>query len=652
MLSTSEKWKDTINRDDRKCRAFLSLSGTIISDDLFDYKIKDTIYDDDFIGSFVKKRCDINVLNKQRKYNFDNQKIQVYAGLEYDDSTTEYLFLGTYIVTSATYDDVNYQSTLECYDLSTLFDVPYKNTVTYPCTVRQYLKACCDSCNIIMSDKSFNMEDVLLSSEPYLDDGSTYRDAIRQICKMCLSCGQIINDELVLTTVNRIDKTSDFTINDFFDLSTEAAIGPYNVLVLSRTPQEDNYVYPTPLPENPVEYRVENNVIIDKNRELYAPIMYNFINGLTFIPCSITLLKGRPEICSLDYFTFNDMEEIERQSIVFTHEFTFDGNFSSTISCTAKSQTQTNYKRAGTLTKRVQTTELWVDKAKGEIEALIRDMYEEDGIVNENYAKLLVDISNILLMVQNSGGNNLIKNSVGFAGTQEWDVSFNDDSSSVDTVTGTYLLENGISGGAFVLNGVKLSQQIIVSSDTFYSFSCKVSKKPLGSGYIKIYNQNDESQTWIKNLGSNEELSFEEIKFEKISITGTTLVVELYGEKETDLTITDSMLNKGELLSQWTQANGEILNVQVNITQKGVVVKSLQFEQNGQYTTITPLEFAGHAKVNGVDTVVFTVNGDTTIAERLRARKEIAMNPIKIVPITGTNNNGWAFVGDTGGEDL
>mgnify|MGYP001075855039 CR=1 FL=1 len=428
MLTTSDKWKENINRDDRQCRAYVSLSETIISDDLFNYKIKDSIYDEDFIGSFVKKRCDINVLNKQNKYDFDNKQLKVYAGLEYDDESSEYLFLGTYIVTTATYDNVNYQSTLECYDLSTLFDVPYKSSVTYPCTIRQYLKACCDACNITLSNKSFNMEDVVLNIEPYLDEGSTYRDAIRQIAKTCLSCAQIINDELVITTVLRTNKNSDFVLNDYFELSTEAPIGPYNVLTLSRTPQEDNYVYPIPLPENPIEYRIENDVIVDSNRELFAPIMYNFINGLTFIPCSITLLKGRPEICSLDYFTFNDMEEVERHSIVFTHEFVFDGNFSSTISCTSKSQTQTNYKRAGTLSKKIQTTELWVDKAKGQIEGLIKDSNEQGERINqiitdikgttqkiskneEDITTIKTTIDGLQIEFQKSG-NNLLRNTM------------------------------------------------------------------------------------------------------------------------------------------------------------------------------------------------------------------------------------------------
>lgn len=650
MLTVSERWKNTIERDDRKCRGYVTLDETVISDDLFSYKIKDSIYDEDFIGSFVKKRCDVEVLNKQRKYEFDNQKIKIFAGLEYDDDSTEYLNLGTYMVSTATYDDVNYSSKLECYDLSTLFDIPYKTQSTFPCTMRQYVSDICSYVGVALSTNPFNMQDVILTEEPYLSDGSTFRDAIRQICKTCLSCGQIIYDSLVITSVNRTDKSSDFTLSDYFDLTTEAAVGPYNVLTLSRTPQEDNYVYPQPLPSNPIEYRVENDVIVDKNRELYASIMYNFINGLTFIPCNITLLKGRPEICALDYFTFNDMEEVERNSIVFTHEFTFDGNFSSAISCTSKTQTQTNYRRAGTLTKRVQTTELWVDKAAGEIASLIQDMYAENGIVNTNYSKIEQTINQILMTVQSSGGNNLLLNSVGFAGEESWELS---KTGTVQETSSVDLQENTVSGGAFILNSSSITQRVTVKANAsdaseddkqYYSFSCKIRKGAESSGIIRIYNDEEEYVIPLDEIAQ---------EYTEFSLKGLLPKMNYYNVElksiSGEILFSDNMLNMGNITTQWTQANGEILNTQVNITNNGITIKSIQFDNNGQYTVISPLEFSGYAKVNGIQTKVFTINGDTTEVEKLNARSGIIMTPIKIVPITTGDNLGWAFV-PSGGE--
>lgn len=642
MLTISNRWLETIESDDRKCRGYITLDNTEISDDLFQYKLTETVYDDDFIGTFHKNRCDIEVLNKQRIYSFDNKRVKVYAGLQYDDLSEEYILLGTFIVSNAPYDDVNSLSTLECYDLSTLFDVPYKTQSTFPCTIRTYVGDICKAIGINLSTDSFNLDTLTLVTEPYVESDGTYRDAIKSICQMCLSNAQIINDELVIKAVKR-DEVN-FKLEDYFELTSEPTVGPYNVLTLSRTPQEDNYVYPQTLPENPIEYRIENNVIIDSNRETYAPVLYQYINGLTFTPCSITLLKGRPEITPLDYFTYLDMEDNKSQSIVFTHELLFDGNFSSTIYCTRKSQTETNYKRAGTITKKIQQTELWVDKANGQIESLIKDMYSENGVVNESFSKIEQTIKNIVFSVQTSGGNNMLLNSVGFAGLESWEST----GDNIETTSSVDIQQNSTSGGGFVLNSSSIKQKITVKLNSAtttnkqqYSFSCKVKKGADSKGYIKIYNDNE---NYIVTLDESIQ-NYDEFSIQGMTPTMNYYYVELISEHGSIL-FTDNMFNIGNLTTTWSQANGEILNTQVNITNNGIVVKSLQFDNNGQYTVISPLEFSGYANVKGVQTRVFTLNGETTEVEAIKIRSTIDMEPIKIVPITGQTKNGWAIVPD------
>ena len=145
------------------------------------------------------------------------------------------------------------------------------------------------------------------------------------------------------------------------------------------------------------------------------------------------------------------------------------------------------------------------------------------------------------------------------------------------------------------------------------------------------------------------DLNFENVTFENIKIDGNALVVEFYGIEGSNLTITDSMLNLGNLSSIWTQANGEILNTQVNINLNGILVKSLQFEETGQYTVINPLEFAGYTNKNGVSTRVFTVNGDTTEVENLYVKVMFKLPPIKMVRNLSEQNKGVAIVADWSG---
>ena len=103
----------------------------------------------------------------------------------------------------------------------------------------------------------------------------------------------------------------------------------------------------------------------------------------------------------------------------------------------------------------------------------------------------------------------------------------------------------------------------------------------------------------------------------------------------------------GEYKTQWSQASGEIMNTQVNINVDGILVKSSVYL--GDYTVMSPLEFAGYSNINGTVTKVFSLNKDTTLVKKLEAEDEMKMTPIKIVPITTGDLQGWAFVPSSGG---
>ena len=105
--------------------------------------------------------------------------------------------------------------------------------------------------------------------------------------------------------------------------------------------------------------------------------------------------------------------------------------------------------------------------------------------------------------------------------------------------------------------------------------------------------------------------------------------------------ITDLILTTGGA-TVWRQASGEIYNTQVSLDQDGVRVSSSVY--SGDYVEITPLEFAGYSNAGGTVQKVFSLNRDTTEVEKLEARSQIKMPPIKIVPINNSSYKGWAFV--------
>ena len=460
MLAVSDKYKQNIDSDERNCRAYLQFldSDVKITDeyDLESIEWTDNIIDDSFIGSFVKKEYKAMILNTTTQYNFDNAKLNFYTGLEYDDGTTEYIFQGTLIVTEYSYDNVNKEYTVTLNDMSLLFENKFSNIgFEFPMTRGEYVKKIAETINV-ESDETFNLSTKILKEQPFLDTNSNFSDAIRQVAQACMCTAKMSANKLKFNLLNRTDKTADITINDFFDLSTTEKIGPYNVLVLARTPQEDNEYYPKPLPENPVEFRIENNYLVDPqvsgsdNRSEEIVDMYPGINGFEYLQYSVTLLKGHPELESCDWISFYDMEDVKQTSPIFCVKHKFDGSFSTTVSCEFKSSAKTNYKRANTINDRVSNTEIAVDKANEKITSLVSTttaLTEEAIKQNNNYQDVINRIGDLatedsLIQLENTVKETITNTQQSFEVIEKILV---DGVEAVNTKTGVIIDKKGIS---------------------------------------------------------------------------------------------------------------------------------------------------------------------------------------------------------------
>lgn len=285
---------------------------------------------------------------------------------------------------------------------------------------------------------------------------------------------------------------------------------------------------------------------------------------------------------------------------------------------------------------------------------LLQTVSEMGETVDKNYTELNQTIDEFKYSVQNAGGSNLIKNSVMFAYDENnapinWETEL--DGSLLINSSAEALTSGSLSGHIFILNNklVKQKIEVKISSDdqkpTYYTFSTKIKKGADGSCYVKIYNSSEE---YVIELQEGEESFYGDYEIKGLLPKDTYYIIEFYGSSDSNATFTDNMFSVGEYRSQWTQANGEIMNTQVNINENGVLVKSLIYQ--GDYTVMSQLEFAGYSKINGVITKVFSLNKDTTLVKKLESEDEIKMIPIKIVPITTGDLQGWAFVPSGGGS--
>lgn len=318
-----------------------------------------------------------------------------------------------------------------------------------------------------------------------------------------------------------------------------------------------------------------------------------------------------------------------------------------TIKGVAPTATQTDYARAGGITKTIYNTEIKVDKQKQEIESVVSKQTQVDQKLNEEFTKVTQNIKDVVTTIQTTGGGNLIKNSVGYAKNQdgtlvEWSKN---NVGEVKSYTSPESRSYGaISGNAIELKkGASITQRLNVASSGKipYSLSFRAKKGAIGTATVKLSNTID---SFVITIPENKEIIWQNFDLTKIDPSMNYLDVTVSTSNNCEqFLITDLMVNMGDQVVPWVQANGEILNTQVAVNDQGMMVSSSVY--SGDYVQITPLGMSGHSNVTGTDEEVFKLNRDVTETSKLSARKEINMDPIKIVPVKDGDRAGWNFVG-------
>ena len=580
------------------------------------------------------------------EHNLLGQEVHVGYGVKLSNGAFEYLDYGSFLITEITNEKDTEITTITGYDKMVNSMKAYQPLIIdYPINLYDYTKLLCEECKLELGNESFVIHnDWQINGELWENiDGITYRDIFVQIAQATGTTCIISNDDKIyfkpLTNCN-----DSITYDNMFSLKLEPKYGEINSLVLARTPQEDLVVKrdEESIKTNSLtEFRIENNIIIDNDRETAKEALFEVLNGVNYYPFE-TKTEGLGWFEIGDTFNIiNDTGDAFNVSL-FNFTINIDGAINETLRTSAETKTQSQYQYASSIAKRVKNTEIIVNKQEEYIKNLVSDVYEENGVINKKFTEVYQDIENIVYNVQNSGGSNLIKNSVMFAYDTEgiptdWETS--EAGNLIISSNAESLNVGGLSGHSFTLVNKAVSQKITVSDNLYYSFSTKIKKSAAGTCYVKIYNSNEE---YIIDIPNGEEVFYEEYTIKELLPKDSYYIIEFYGSTDSDATFTDNILTTGKYASNWCQANGETMNTQVNINLDGVLVKSTVYQ--GDYTVMSPLEFAGYSNINGSITKVFTLNKDTTYMTKAEVKDEFKMIPIKIVPVTTGERIGWAFV--------
>ena len=651
MIAVSNDFKTAMTQPIKELQAYITgVNANITSDtDLIDFKI-----------SAEAGLCKTAMRKLEAKftgnYNLLGQWVHVGFGVKLPNGTYEYLDYGSFLITEITNTKDTGVTNITGYDRMIRSMTTYKPlNISYPIGLYDYTVALCSSFGMAVKNTSFDVHNNWAVTMDLWEniDGITYRDILQQIAQVTCTTVIITNeDEIYFKPITETEET--LTYDNLFKLKLEPMYGEINSVVLSRTPQEDNIYMKddASIEANGLtEWKIENNEIIDKDRDNAMTPIYTAMHGISYYPFEAnTEGLGWYEIGD-NFDIVNDVGDVFNTTL-FNFSISIDGGIKETLKTKAETKTQTQYQFATTIAKRVKNTEIITNKQEQYIRQLVTDMYEEGGVIHENFTQVHQDITNIVNSVQNSGGANLIQNSVMFAYDNEGNpTSWETEGAGTLLISASAeaMANGGLSGHVFVLNNKTVSQMIKVkaSEDTdvnkmYYTFSTRIKKNTTGSCYVKLYNDVEEH---LIEIPIGESVFYKEYELKALLPKQDYYIIEFYGSADSDATFTDSMFAVGEYKTQWQQANGEIMNTQVNINLDGILVKSSVYL--GDYTVMSPLEFAGYSMVNGTLTKVFSLNKDTTLVKKLEAEDELKMVPIKIVPITTGNLQGWAFVPST-----
>lgn len=646
MIEVTEAFKNAARAPVKTIRAIITVDGIDYSssDNLVSFTKEDT-------GSYFNvatKSLSFKLIGTNHNLVGEDALVTLEIQTNQDNDTWEPCILGKFTIYEQTTSLEKGTTDFKAYDaVGRMGKTPYESgTITFPCSVSELFDQIANRFNLSKITAENPNLDYTITEDLYAKiAGITYRDILAEIagatCSLAEASGSA--DQIRLRPPE-MTSAETLTYANLKKVKLEPKYGPINSVVLARTPAEDNIAVTDSesVEENGLtEIKLANNEILDDNREILARPILNEIDGFYFYPFEITT-EGHGWYETGDRLTITDGTNT-LEVIITAITLSIGPGMKEIIKGVAPTETKTNYALAGGITKTVFNTEIKVDKQGQMIETVVEEQNILENQVNENYTTITQTISNVITSVQNSGGNNLLKNSAMYSLDNNdlpisWSLSGN---GTINIAPSAEAAVNGsLSRQNISLKGMTAEQIVEVKADnssitdkTYYSFSCKIKKTAVGECLVRI-TDGTENGIWEIALENGDESFYNEYSLEGILPNSSNLTISVYGSADSEFSINDMMLAVGDYRTQWTQANGEFANTQVSIDNTGVTIRSNMMD--GVYTKQTPQELSAYSN----NVLAATINSDGIGAPKVEIKNEMCMSPIKIVP----QSDGWAFV--------
>lgn len=278
---------------------------------------------------------------------------------------------------------------LSCYDIKYKLDTPYDSSLytnLFPCTLKQWRNAIFTNLGLTYDNSDFPNSNLILARQPYVKDGASNRDVQKMIAEAgCSWIETDLTDKFYFKWFENVTHQ----VNDWLELTTEKeTTSQINTVVLGRGDVEDNVYCPTTLPENPVEFRIDNNYILDPQDTTlstdlrYTTILpiYQRVNGFSYLIFSMKTqqVDNKLSIKLGQKVSFKDIWNNSLIAYIMTKKIsylggdqTLDKNYEITISASEIKESSTDYSYGSSIENDVLKVSRKADKNEGMIEDLV-----------------------------------------------------------------------------------------------------------------------------------------------------------------------------------------------------------------------------------------------------------------------------------------
>lgn len=346
---------------------------------LISIKIKDTCYNNGkIIGTNIAKDVEIEFYNDG--YDLQDKEFSLEIGILLDSGKYEYIPYGNFKIDSVTDMKSNKKYKITAMDYMIKLNDVFKDTNTYPMTMKQFLNAFGRQYDIEIEEQVLPNEDFIISEKPYFENCNGRTVLFRMAEMFCRFAKFNRQNKLQFFFKNQTDEKISRT-NMNTKLSREKLYGEVNVvtLALGGGVEGENVTLRN---EESISTYGENVLLIEDNPFVYTEALrqkaikaiYDEINGFKYYPITNQYM-GRPYLDCGDLIQVQDMDTDEYyDTIVLNNYIVVAALRQSKIENKALTNTEVKYQYVTKNEQKQGQTELIVDKQGKKINGIISEI--------------------------------------------------------------------------------------------------------------------------------------------------------------------------------------------------------------------------------------------------------------------------------------